>query len=243
MESLSAARLAVVLAVIAVAYLVRGVAGFGSGLIATPLLLMFLPITTAVPLVVTLDYLASAAQGLRDREAIQWNELWPLLPAAMLGVVGAVFLFRLVSHVMLVKALAVCIIVLAIHQLSRSGDPDRVTRIWALPAGVFGGLVGTLFGTGGPFYVTYLQARKLDKTAFRATFSAAFLLDGANRLAGYAVSGFFTLEFVTLLAMLLPVMFLGMFVGRRMHTGLSQAAFRRGISLLLLFSGTMLLLR
>ncbi len=103
--------------------------------------------------------------------------------------------------------------------------------------------MGTLFGTGGPFYVAYLQARRLEKTAFRATFSAIFLLEGANRLAGYALSGFFTLDFVTLLGVLLPVMFLGMTVGRRLHTDLPEKAFRRGISWLLLFSGAVLLAR
>jgi uncharacterized membrane protein YfcA len=45
------------------AYLVRGIAGFGSGLIAIPLLALFLPLTLAVPLVVFLDYVASASHG------------------------------------------------------------------------------------------------------------------------------------------------------------------------------------
>jgi len=39
------------------AYLVRGVAGFGSALIAVPLLALTLPLTIVVPLVVFLDYL------------------------------------------------------------------------------------------------------------------------------------------------------------------------------------------
>jgi hypothetical protein len=32
-----------------------------------------------------------------------------------------------------------------------------------------GGLVGPLFGTGGPFYVIYVKVRELDRTMFRAT--------------------------------------------------------------------------
>jgi uncharacterized protein len=38
-----------------VAYLVRGVAGFGSGLIAVPLLSLAAPVPAVVPLVVALD--------------------------------------------------------------------------------------------------------------------------------------------------------------------------------------------
>lgn len=243
MESLSAMELALVVGVAAVAYLVRGLAGFGSALIATPLLLLVLPITTAVPLVVALDYLASMAHGLRDRHLVCWREIWPLLPTAVLGVAVAVVLFRWVSPGLLVKALAVFLIAFALYQLRAPRAGRAAARAWAIPTGALGGLMGTLFGTGGPFYVAYLQARRLDKTAFRTTFSTIFLLDGANRLAGYALSGFFTLDFVTLLGALLPVMFLGMYAGRRLHTDLSQEAFRRGISGLLLFSGVVLLAR
>ena len=46
--------------VILVAYLVRGICGFGSGLIAIPVLSLMFPLKVAVPLVVMLDYLASS---------------------------------------------------------------------------------------------------------------------------------------------------------------------------------------
>ena len=62
------------------AYLVRGVAGFGSALIAVPLLALTLPLTIVVPLVVFLDYLGSASQGINNRDKIHWQEILPLLP-------------------------------------------------------------------------------------------------------------------------------------------------------------------
>src|SRR5262249_44502311 len=45
--------------VLFLAYFVRGMAGFGSGLIAVPLLSLVSPVTAVVPLVVSLDYLGS----------------------------------------------------------------------------------------------------------------------------------------------------------------------------------------
>lgn len=231
------------LCVVAVAYVVRGMAGFGSGLIATPLFLMFMPITQAVPLVVVLDYLASAAQGLKDRPLIAWPEIWPLLPSAILGVITATWLFHSVDAVLLVRILAIVLIAIAVYQLWAPVASSKASKKWAIPAGALGGLIGTLFGTGGPFYVAYLQARKLDKGAFRATFSTLFLLDGANRLVSYAWSGFFTLRFLAVLAWLMPIMVLGMYVGRRLHTSITQETFRRGISVLLLLSGAVLLFK
>lgn len=243
MDALSSGQLIAALAVVGVAYVVRGIAGFGSGLIATPLLLMFLPLTIAVPLVVILDYAASAVQGIRDRRAIDWREIVRVLPTAIVGVVAAFWLFRLVDSQWLVKILAVFLIGVAIYQLRADDNGPRVSSLWALPAGAFGGLVGTLFGTGGPFYVAYLHGRQLDKVAFRATFSTIFLLDGANRIISYALAGFLNERFFSILFWLAPLMALGIFVGRRLHADIGAVTFRRGISVLLLLSGSILLFK
>jgi len=243
METLSSGELAAALGVVGIAYIVRGIAGFGSGLIATPLLLMFMPLTLAVPLVVILDYAASAIHGIRDRRRIVWREILHVLPTALAGVAVAFWLFRLIDHRWLMKTLAVFLIGVAIYQLRADGKGERIPAFWALPAGALGGLVGTLFGTGGPFYVAYLQGRQLDKQAFRATFSTIFLLDGANRIATYALSGFLNLRILGILLWLTPLMALGIYVGRRLHTNLSQTTFRRGISVLLILSGSILLFK
>ena len=243
METFGMAQYAYAFVVLSAAYFVRGVAGFGSGLIAIPLLLMWFPLLMAVPLVVALDYLASASQGIKDRQAIQWREIWPLLPFALLGVMGAVYLLQAVDPRLLLKGLAIFIILYALYSLVGKNPESVHGRWWAIPAGGLGGLIGTTFGTGGPFYVVYLQMRRLDKMQFRATFAAIFLLDGANRLAGDFLSGMLTLQFLRMLAMALPVMMVGIYLGGRVHTTVGQETFRRGIGLLLICSGVALLLR
>lgn len=243
MEALSAAQLVATLVAVGLAYVVRGITGFGSGLIAIPLLLLILPLTLVVPLVVVLDYGASAVQGISDRRQIVWTEIVRVLPTAVIGVVLAYWVFKWIDPARLVKVLAVVLIGIALYQL-RSGGKDRcISPLWALPAGGFGGLVGTLFGTGGPFYVAYLHGRQLDKVDFRATFSTIFLLDGANRIVSYALSGFLDERFFNMLLWLAPVMAIGIFVGRHLHSDISQEAFRRGISALLVLSGAVLLFK
>ena len=59
--------------VLFVAYMVRGVAGFGSGLISVPLLALRFPVTVVVPLVVFLDFIGSASQGLSNWKRIAWR--------------------------------------------------------------------------------------------------------------------------------------------------------------------------
>ena len=224
------------------AYLVRGIAGFGSALIAVPLLALTLPLTIVVPLVVFLDYLGSASQGISNRSNIQWNEILPLLPFSMIGVAISLYVMDSVRPEMLSVALGGFVILFAVYQLLPM-NLGRASRNIAIPAGFSGGFVGTLFGTGGPFYVIYLNLRHLDKNSFRATFAAIFLIDGAMRLGGYAVKGFYTMEMLSYMALAVPVAGLGLFFGGKIHTALGRDAFVRLISVLLLGSGTALLMK
>ena len=228
--------------VVFVAYTVRGIAGFGSGLIAIPLLAFSFPLTLVVPLVVALDLVGSAGQGLKNRRRVSWRDLAPLLPFTVFGVLAALYLLDALDATVLRRALGSFVLVYGAYQLL-SLPSISATRWSAAPYGVLGGLVGTLFGTGGPFYVIYLSLRGLDKDGLRASFAMWFIIDGSMRMAGYAAFGFINADSLLSLAMALPIAIAGLFLGGRIHTQLSQQAFKRLISLLLVGSGIALLLK
>ena len=228
--------------IIFLAYLVRGICGFGSGLIAIPVLSLMFPLKVAVPLVVMLDYLASAGQGVSLRQSIQWREIARLIVPALIGVSAGLLIFHKVDAELLTRFLGGFVFLYALYALWGPEMP-RASSWWALPAAFSGGAVGALLGTGGPFYVTYLKARQLDKTAFRASFACIFILDGAARVTGYVGTAVVDIQLLFLLAMSLPVMILGVYLGGKIHTSLSAEVFTRGISILLLASGASLMLR
>lgn len=243
LESLTFIQLLLAALIIVVAFFVRGIAGFGSGLIAIPLLAQMLPLSVVVPLVGLLDYLASSSHGVKHRQSISWRDILPLLPFTFAGVLTALYLFHTLDAELLRKALGGFIVLYAFYTLLTSGPGFHGRRWWAVPAGAFGGLIGTLFGTGGPFYVIYLRLRHLDKTAFRATIAVVFLIDGSSRIVGYFFSGFYTGDTMYLLAAALPIMIIGMYIGGHVHTTISQRTFQRAIGVLLIGSGMALLLR
>lgn len=243
LESLTLAELLLAAAILFVAFFVRGIAGFGSGLIAIPLLAHMLPLSVVVPLVGLLDYLASSSHGVKHRQAIRWRDILPLLPFTFAGVVTALYLFRTMEAELLRTALGGFIVLYAMYTLLSSGPGFYGRRWWAIPAGSLGGLIGTLFGTGGPFYVIYLRLRHLEKTAFRATIATIFLIDGSSRIVGYLFSGFYSGDTLHLLVAALPIMALAMYLGGHVHTNISQQTFQRTIGVLLVGSGMALLLR
>ncbi len=243
LESLSIIQWMLAALIVSVAFFVRGIAGFGSGLIAIPLLAQMLPLSVVVPMVGLLDYIASSSHGVKHRQAISWRDVWPLLPFTFAGVLSALYLFKTADAELLRTALGGFIVLYAFYTLLSSGPGFRGSRLWAVPAGGLGGLIGTLFGTGGPFYVIYLRLRHLDKIPFRATVATIFLIDGSSRIVGYFLSGFYGLDTMLLVVLALPIMVLGMYVGGHIHTTISPRGFQRAIGVLLVASGMALLLR
>ena len=228
--------------VLFLAYLVRGIAGFGSGLIAVPLLTLVAPVPMVVPLVVSLDYIGSASQGFKNRDRIAWKEQLSLIPFMLVGIGAGLLALRTLPTATLGKGLGGFVMVYAVYQLLPL-PALHYSRLFAAVCGCLGGLVGTLFGTGGPFYVMYLKLRDLDKSVFRATFATNFLIDGAIRLISYAVIGLLRWQLLLYLLAALPIVSLGLYLGGRLHTGFTPQAFVRFISILLLGSGMALLLK
>ena len=115
-------------AVVFVAYLVRGVAGFGSGLIAVPLLTLISPVTAVVPVVVSLDYIGSASQSVRNLDDIAWREQVVLLPFMLIGILGGLYLLTVVPTWVLAKTLGVFVIAFGIYQLLPLSSGRRAAR-------------------------------------------------------------------------------------------------------------------
>lgn len=231
-------------AIVVLAYFIRGIAGFGSGLIAVPLLALFLPLTFVVPLILLLDFTASLVMGGLDLQRVQWREVGMLIPFSLIGViVGTQLLVNLPLTPMLL-ILAAFIAVFAIRSLLNLKGEKPVSAWWAIPASFTGGTVGGLFGTGGPPYVIYLNHRIQDKTLLRATFSALFFIEGAVRIVTFFVAGLLMAQTVWWNALFaLPVMLGALWLGGHVHTGLTQTHMTRLIGVLLLLASVSLTLK
>lgn len=224
------------------AWFIRGISGFGSALIAVPLLALTQPLAVVVPVVVALDYLSSLLQGGQNWRLVAWRKLLILLPFAVIGIGLGLSLLTSVPARAMQIALGLFVIGYAVYQLSpvlrhEWGDGS------AVPAGLIGGIVGTWFGTSGPIYVIYLRLRGLDGVVFRATIAMNFIIDGGLRLLGFIGTGLYGPPAIELGLYLLPAALLGLCLGGRMHLRLSQTQFRYLISALLIGSGMALLIR
>ncbi|MBI4123924.1 MAG: sulfite exporter TauE/SafE family protein [Betaproteobacteria bacterium] len=237
-------QLAWTLAVVFVAYALRGATGFGAGVVSIPLLLLALPLPVVIPLVTAMGMLASFGQALHQRRWVDWATLRHLVVPSVLGVAAGLWLFSALDPDVLLRALAVFIIGYALWGYL----PRRAARpapAWLGPlAGALGGFVATVFGgMAGPLYVVYLRSFALDKTRFRATVAVALLCLSALRALGYGGLGLYDARVLWLLAAAVPVVALAMIAGDRWHARLDEARFGHVVAALLVLSGAALLLK
>lgn len=102
---------------IVLAYVVFGIAGFGTALVAGPLLAGVLPLSQIIPLLVLLDFSASFGNWLPARRQIAVTELKRLLPCMLLGcALGAYGLLALRAE-LLMLALGVFVSLYALYAL------------------------------------------------------------------------------------------------------------------------------
>ncbi len=211
-------------------------------MIAVPLLAHFLPLQFVVPFVLVLDFTASIALGGKIRDQIDWNELKPLLPFGAAGVLlGATLLIRMPREPLLI-GLGIFVLIFGARTLLNIHGEKPISRLWAVPAGLAGGTVGALFGTGGPPYIIYLSHRLKDKTKLRATFSGLFTLEGGLRVVTFLATGLLLQGgMLTALLAALPIMALGLYLGHRVHLGISSRQMLKLIGALLIGSGASLI--
>src|SRR5207248_7470462 len=115
-------------------------------------------------------------------------------------------------------------------------------RAIAPVAGALGGAVGTTFGTmASVFFAIYFDVIRMAKDRFRATMSAILVALGVVRGLGYWAVGEYSREVLVTVAIALPMMLAGIYLGNRVHTGLSDLAFRRLVCGALIVSGLALL--
>lgn len=229
--------------VVAFAYTVFGVSGFGSTAIAVPLLAHFLPLTFSVPLMVLLDLVAAGIAG-RSNKHVDMPEMKRVLPWLALGIVLGATLLVHAPQQPLKYALGIFALAVGLHGVASAAAPRRIAAVWAIPAGVVGGAVAAVFGAGGPIYATYFAGRLDDKTALRSTVARMISISAVVRTVVYAIGGLILhAALLASAAALAPFVWIGLRTGMKIHVGLTQAQMRRVVGALIILSGAVLLAR
>lgn len=241
------ASLAFVLLGALVAGFTTGFAGFGTGLVASGLWFHALP-APLVPPLVALASVAAHLVGLASvHRSFEWGRTAPFLLGGALGVPIGVAALSLASPTMLRLSVGLFLAGYAGFQLlglARRGIGNlagRGGRAADGAVGIAGGFLGGFAGLSGALPLVWLQMRGGPSDRQRATYQPFNLVVLSLASLGMALSGVLDARVLTIAALCLPVTLAGAWLGARVYTGVSEAAFRRTVLVLLLGSGAVLI--
>jgi uncharacterized protein len=205
--------LALAMAGVFAAAILRGFTGFGFGLAAVPLLSLALPPAQVVPLVVTLQALVGLS-GLRAAwTGCDWQAVGVLAPGLVLGVpLGLLILTALPPDPV---RLAIGVVIAFSVWLIRRGIrlPPHPSPLLAGSVGLASGVISGLASMGGPPIVVYLLALGHSAARMRATAIIYFMLAACVSLIPMTARGMITAEILTWTAACMPVLLLGSALG------------------------------
>ncbi len=227
------------------AAIVKSATGFGLALVVVGLGAVAIGPQHAIPLAALLD-VATGLALLHQTRATPRPAVWRPMAVAMGtgSLVGALLFSRVdaerllapIGVIVLVSAVLLTVVRRRLRPRERSGLPLSM----AVSVSGLGGVLGGLFGPGGP-PVVIAATLAYDKTDFRALLAPVFLAAAVVRSATYVATGTMTATAVLGAVVALAVLPVGAWIGGRLHARLPEPLFGLLVAALLVGTGLRLL--
>ncbi len=172
----------------------------------------------------------------RYREDADFRMLKRLVPPVLIGLaLGATFL-AFVDNVTMRRTIGGILLALTALTLwgMRRGLDEMAAHGWPARAGygILGGFTTMAANSGGPVMVLYFLAARFDMATLMGTQAWFFFLVNVAKLPFSASLGLFHPEFALPLALLVPVVLVGAWLGRAVFKRLKQTWFDRAMLVL-----------
>ncbi len=218
----------------------QGVTGFGSALVAMPLLALLFGVRAAAPLVALLSLAVNLALLLPARRELPWRRVAPLLAGSLAGIPAGV-LFLAGADARLARGLLGALLVATSAALLW----ERRLKVAAgagpaLATGVFAGLLGGAFNTNGPVVTLYAAARGWEKRETHAALQLYFLVSGTAVVALHGAGGITSRAVLDAALAALPFLAAGSLAGWAVHRRVGEGRYRLLLRVSLLAAGAAL---
>lgn len=208
--------------------LAQGLSGFGFALLAVPLFSFFLPLQTVVPITTMLGVgvnlvLVRETKNIRPR----LRELVLMLAFSVLAIPAGVWCLKYLETAWLKVFIGSVALVCTFFLYRGLCLPVNRPILWGGIVGAVCGFLNGLANLAGPVLILYLNNLKLEKKVFRAFTILMFSTMGIVTFATAIASGLVNRSVLIGVAVLLPFIFLGSWVGGRLAKRVDEALFRK----------------
>lgn len=221
----------------------QGLSGFGSVLLALPLLAIFLDIKTVIPLAALYGVTITILLLVQLRRHLDVRRVSPLILGAALGIPIGVFLLKRLNRDVILWSLGVFLIAYSLYGLFLTSSRRGIGERWAYFFGFLGGCLGGAFGPSGPAVIVYTSLQAWSKDKIKATLQGFFVISGLMIVSGHAISGVTTSAVLRFYGVSLPTLILGTYVGSYCYGMIGEQWYRRVMFILLAFLGAFMIQR
>lgn len=231
-----AAQLAAIGAIALVAFVVRGVSGFGSAMVGIGGLSLLLPPQQVVPAFLALELLTTAHLLPGVWRQVDWRSLRWVIGGCLVATPFGLQLLAGLDAGLMRLLVSVCLLGIACFMLfgptRQLADRRPPGPLGALLVGAVSGGLNGAAGVGGPPAIVFYFA-SVGAAVGRATLIAYFLVIDVYALAWAGATGLLDDAGWPLVVVALPVSLLGITLGQRFYRGLDDHRLRRWVWTLL----------
>lgn len=210
-----------------IAGLVRGFAGFGSGMIMIAVLMALYPPATALPVVLLTELVLSLVLLPTAWFDIKWTSIWPMVLAAAITSPAGVMVLSVLNEEVARVMVSVLILSFVIKlQLQRSLN-EKPSTANAMRAGGLSGFMGGIAGMTGPPVVAFFLRLSLAPREIRATMIGYFVIVDAWLLWSFAWQTQVNSVHANLAFLALIPLVIGSFVGSLLFPLATPKIYRR----------------
>lgn len=227
------------------ASLIKGITGFGFALISLPILMLWHPAKTLIPILMMCNLVASFIIILQKKSMplVDSNARHLIGYGAATTLLGVALLTN-ISEEKLSIFIGIFFIILSLISLLKPDEDElRPRKRWTFKVvGILCGLLTGSISVSGPPLALFLHSQKFRNDEFREIFAWFSVITAVIAMAGYAFAGLLTLKVWEFTLLFLPILFAGTYVGKRLNARMPHRLFSK-LSIILCLIASILLLK
>lgn len=230
-------EIAIALAIVAAAGLMRGFAGVGSGMLMAPFFVhIFGPVET-IAIIILIEVVVTAQLMPSVQKDIQWKVIGPIGLGAIAVMPFGSWLLVTLDPSKIQFGVALLVTVSALALMTGWRYHGRKPTLVSVGVGLISGFLMSLTSLGNPPVMLYLLSSKDSAKTNRANFTGYFAITLSALIIIMLIKGLMSTQTLVHVAMLLPVFMFTTWIGSRLFNKSNEALYRWVALSILLLAG------
>jgi len=198
---------------------IHGALGFGFPLIATPLLVLFMPLPAAILLTLIPTVSINLVSFFTEKHWKQaLREYWPIPAFTIVGSIIGTQILLSVDPSPFRMLLALVLVAYLVTERLRGSRQKHQLPIWGMALFGLGlGLLAGVVNIFAPVIVVFALYTRMNPTLMVATFNMSFLTSKSGQIIGFIINDAFDPDIVLLTVALVPLVLLFLWIGIRIR--------------------------